>query len=113
MNGGKIGVIDFEKNKISDPYDDLKPFMWNVFVSEYFQTGLINGYFDNNIPEDFFPILAVYAVENMVSFLPWAATIGGDNLETGYKIISSTMEWYDNMTLTIPKWYKGILNFEK
>lgn len=111
VNNGKIGVIDFEKNKISDPYDDLKPFMWNVFVSEYFETGMINGYFNNNIPSDFFPILKVYAAENLVSFLPWAAKIGGDNLKTAYKINASIMEWYDNFDATIPSWYKGVLEF--
>lgn len=112
VNEGKIGVIDFEKNKVADPYDDFKPFMWNVFVSEYFETGFINGYFNNSIPEDFFPILAVYAVENLVSFLPWAYKMGGDNLKTAYKINESIMKWYKNLTITIPTWYKGILNFD-
>lgn len=111
VNNGKIGVIDFEKNKVSDPYDDLKPFMWNVFVSEYFETGMINGYFNNNVPSDFFPILKVYAAENLVSFLPWAAKIGGENLQTAYKINTSIMEWYDNFDATIPTWYKGIIEF--
>lgn len=112
VNNGTIGVIDFEKNKVSDPYDDLKPFMWNVFVSEYFETGIINGYFNNNVPSDFFPILKVYAAENLVSFLPWAAKIGGENLQTAYKINTSIMKWYDNFDATIPTWYKGILEFK-
>lgn len=113
VKDGKIGVIDFEKNKVSDPYDDLKPFMWNVFVSEYFETGIINGYFNNNVPSDFFPILKVYAAENLVSFLPWAAKIGGENLQTAYKINKAIMEWYDNFDLTIPTWYKGIIEFKE
>ena len=109
VHEGKIGVIDFEKNKLSDPYDDLKPFMWNVFVSEYFETGLINGYFNNIVPDDFFPILKLYAAENLVSFLPWAAKLGGDNLKTAYKVNDSIMKWYDNFNLTIPTWYKGVI----
>lgn len=109
VHEGHIGVIDFEKNKLSDPYDDLKPFMWNVFVSEYFETGLINGYFNNEIPDDFFPILKLYAAENLVSFLPWAAKLGGENLKTAYKVNDSIMKWYDNFNLTIPTFYKGII----
>ena len=108
-NNGKIGVIDFEKNKIADPYDDLKPFIWNVFVSEYFQTGLVNGYFNDNVPDDFFPILKMYAAENFISFLPWALKIGGETLTNAYKINTSTMEWYDNFKLTVPTWYKGVI----
>ena len=109
VNNNTIGIIDFEKNKISDPYDDLKPFIWNVFVSEYFVTGLINGYFNDNIPSDFFSILKMYAAENFISFLPWASKIGGETLTNSYKINTSTMEWYDNFKLVVPTWYKGIL----
>lgn len=108
-NGNEIGIIDFEKNKIADPYDDLKPFIWNVFVSEYFETGLVNGYFNDNVPDDFFPILKMYAAENFISFLPWASKIGGETLVNAYKINRSTMEWYDNFKLTVPTWYKGII----
>ena len=50
VQNGKIGIIDFDKNGAADPYDDLKPFCWNVMVSEYFETGLINGY--KMLPEE-------------------------------------------------------------
>ena len=109
VNKGRIGVIDFDKNKINDPYDDFKSFMWNVFVSEYFATGMINGYFDNNIPEDFFPLLAVYATEQLISYLPWAATLKDKDLEKGYAVHNSILGWYEDMTLVVPKWYKGIV----
>ena len=39
----RIGIIDFDKNQIADPYDDFKPFCWNVMESEYFETGLIES----------------------------------------------------------------------
>jgi len=51
---GKINIIDFDKFGIADPYDDLKPFCWYVFQSSYFATGIIDGYFDYHIPDDFF-----------------------------------------------------------
>ena len=111
VNNGRIGVIDFDKNKIADPYDDFKSFMWNVFVSEYFATGMINGYFDNNIPSDFFPLLAVYAAEQLISYLPWAATLKEKDLEKGYAVHNSILGWYGDMTLVVPKWYKGIVDF--
>ena len=111
VNKNKIGVIDFEKNKIADPYDDFKQFMWNAFVSEYFATGMINGYFNNNIPEDFFPILAVYAAEQLTSYLPWASTAEDNNLEKMYAIHNCILDWYDDMKLVVPKWYKRNINF--
>ena len=107
VNNGKIGVIDFDKNTIADTYDDFKPFCWNVFASEYFETGLINGYFDNNPPQEFFKILALYAAESTLSHLPWSIKFGEKEIQTAYKVINSVLLWYDNFNLTIPTWYKG------
>ncbi|MBR3863861.1 MAG: phosphotransferase [Clostridia bacterium] len=107
VNNGKIGVIDFDKNTVADTYDDFKPFCWNVFASEYFQTGLINGYFNGDIPKDFFAILALYAGDSLLSHLPWALRFGDEEVKTANKVINSVLLWYDNFNLTIPTWYKG------
>lgn len=107
VSDGKIAVIDFDKNTIADPYDDFKPFCWNVFASEYFQTGLINGYFEGEPPKEFFKILALYASESIISHLPWAIKFGEKEIRTSYKVINSVLLWYDNFNLTIPTWYKG------
>lgn len=107
VNNGRIGVIDFDKNTVADPYDEFKPFCWNVFASEYFETGLINGYFDNHVPADFFPILALYAAESMISNLPWAVGYGEKEVETAYLVADHMMKWYDGFRLTVPTWYKG------
>lgn len=104
---GEIGVIDFDKNTTADPYDEFKPFCWNVFASEYFETGLINGYFDNQIPEDFFPILALYAAESTISHLPWAMRFGEEEIRTAYRVADQIMEWYDGFQRVVPKWYMG------
>lgn len=109
VNNDEIGVIDFDKSQTADPYDDFKPFCWNVFISEYFETGLINGYFDNQIPQDFFPILALYAAEQLISHLPWAIQFGEKEIQIAYKVMNAIFDWYDDFNLVIPKWYKGII----
>lgn len=109
INNGEVGIIDFEKSTIADPYDDLKPFRWNVLANEYFETGLINAYFEFNIPDDFFPILKFYAAESMISQLPWALNYGEEEIKTAYMLVDKQLEWYDNLKLDIPTWYKGIL----
>ena len=111
VHKGKIGFIDFDKNTISDPYDELKPFCWNVFKSEYFETGLINGYFNNKIPEDFFKILKYYSVESLISQLPWSVQFGEEDIKTAYKVYDAMLEWWGNFNLDVPTWYKGIINF--
>ncbi|MGD9887420.1 MAG: phosphotransferase, partial [Bacilli bacterium] len=109
INNGHIGIIDFDKNEIADPYDDFKPFCWNVFASPYFETGLINGYFNKQIPENFFPILAVYAAESLISHLPWAIRFGEEEMKVAYQVMDAVFEWYDGFNRLVPTWYKGIL----
>ena len=112
VNNGKIGIIDFDKNNVTDPYDDLKPFCWNVMESEYFETGLINGYFDNNIPSDFFKLLKFYTAETIISHLPWAVQFGEEEIRVMEKVNDLQMIWWDNFKLDVPTWYKGIKLFE-
>ena len=109
VNNGKIGIIDFDKNTISDPYDEFKPFCWNVFVSEYFETGLINGYFNNHVPEDFFKILKYYSVESLISQLPWSVQFGDEDIKIAYKVYDAMLKWWNNFNLDVPTWYKGII----
>lgn len=109
VHNGKIGIIDFDKNTIADPYDELKPFCWNVFKSEYFETGLINGYFNNEVPEEFFKILKYYSVESLISHLPWSVQFGEEDIKTAYRVYDAMLEWWGNFNLDIPTWYKGVL----
>ena len=108
VNNGKIGIIDFDKNGIADPYDDLKPFCWNVMVSEYFETGLINGYFKNRIPGDFWKILKFYTAESLISQLPWSVQFGQQEIKTALEVAGNQMKWYGNFDLDVPTWYKGV-----
>lgn len=112
VNNGKIGIIDFDKNTVADPYDELKPFCWNVFVSEYFETGLINGYFNNHVPEDFFKILKYYSVESLISQLPWSVQFGDEDIKVAYRVYDAMLKWWGNFNLDIPTWYKGIIDSE-
>ena len=108
VNNGKIGIIDFDKNGIADPFDDLKPFCWNAMVSAYFETGLINGYFDNSVPDDFWIVLKYYTAESLISHLPWAVKFGQQETKTAFEVADHQMKWYDHFELEIPTWYKEV-----
>ena len=108
IDNGILGIIDFDKLSIADPYDDLKPYCWNALKSEHFATGLINGYFDNKIPNDFFKILKFYTAESLISHLPWSIKFGKKDIETAFFVYECAMKWYDNFNLTVPTWYLGV-----
>ena len=106
-----IVVIDFDKMNMADPYDEFKPYNWNVVKSEYFETGLINGYFEDNIPNDFFKILKFYTIEGIISHLPWALTFGEEEVKTALNMYQEALIWYDDFKLEIPTWYKGVIKW--
>ena len=109
VNNGNVGIIDFDKNGIADPYDEFKPFCWNVMVSEYFETGLVNGYFEDRVPDDFWSVLKFYTTESLISHLPWSVKFGQrGEIETALTVADHQMEWYGNFERDVPTWYKGI-----
>ena len=108
INNGKIGIIDFDKNNVADFLDDFKPYCWNVFKSEYFETGLIDGYFDGKVPDNFFTLLKFYTVETSISQVPWAVQFGEAEIQTAYRVLNHFKLWWGDFKLDIPTWYKKI-----
>lgn len=106
VDNGKLGIIDFDKMKYSDPYDDFKPYYWSVSINKHFEIGLINGYFNNNIPDNFFKILKYYTAESLISHLPWAVGFGDEEIKIAYSMADNIFKWYDNFKLEVPLWYK-------
>ena len=106
ISNNDLFIIDFDKNSIADPYDEFKPYCWNARRSEYFETGLVDGYFNNLVPEDFFLILKYYTIESMISHLPWAVSFGIEEIKIAEEINLLHMKWWNNFKLDIPTWYK-------
>lgn len=106
ISNNELFIIDFDKNSIADPYDEFKPYCWNARRSEYFETGLVDGYFNNLVPEDFFLILKYYTIESMISHLPWAVSFGIEEIKIAEEINLLHMKWWNNFKLDIPTWYK-------
>lgn len=102
----KIYVVDLDRIELADAHDDFKPFAFNVWVSPYFQTGIIDGYFMNEIPDNFFEILKLYAVDSLLAMIPWAITFGEAEVKNAYRLTNDVLKWYNNLELTIPTWYK-------
>ena len=77
--------------------------------SAFFETGLINGYFADAVPDDFFPILKLYTAETLISQLPWSVRFGQAEIDTALRVADLQMQWYDHFDADVPSWYKGIL----
>ena len=107
-NDGKLYIIDFNRNDYGDPWEEFNRIVWCAQTAPLFATGMVNGYFDNNVPHKFWELLALYISSNTLSSLPWALPFGEDQMLVMINQANDVLNWYDNMRNPIPTWYKGI-----
>jgi len=99
----EISIIDWEIhlfNSYGDPWKEL-----TMQATPHFSTGLIQGYFSGQPPEDFWPILALYTSISAISAIPWAYYSFPSELESCINHCANVLEWFDNMKNPVPTWY--------
>ena len=104
-NQGKIGIIDFNRLDYGDAWEEFNRITWCADASKLFASGLINGYFNDEVPEDFFKLMALYIGSNQLSSIPWAIPFGETEIKTMLKQAKDVLEWYNDFQTYVPKWY--------
>jgi len=105
-NSGHLMIIDFQRNDFGDPWEEFNRIVWSAQASPYFASGIVDGYFQNDVPLDFWKLLALYISSNTLSSLYWALPFGESEITTMRNQAKEVLEWYDNMKNPIPIWYK-------
>ncbi len=103
---GKLVVIDFNRNEYGDPWEEFNRIVWCAQAAPLFATGMVDGYFEGEIPNEFWDLLALYISSNTLSSLPWAIPFGQGEIDVMRKQASEVLDWYDGMRSTVPKWYR-------
>ena len=102
---GVLTIIDFDRDDFGDPWEEFNRIVWCVQAAPAFASGMVDGYFDNEIPMDFWRLLALYICSNTLSSLPWAIPFGEEEIKVMRKQAAQVLEWYDGMKSVIPTWY--------
>ncbi|MGB4587736.1 MAG: phosphotransferase [Clostridiaceae bacterium] len=106
---GGIGVIDFNRWEIGDPYEEFyKLESFGTEVSIPYCIGQIDSYFGDNVPQDFWEILAVYVAHASLYSIKWAEKFGQEDIDHMMGICEKSIEHYDNFRRSIPTWYRKI-----
>lgn len=66
---------------------------------------MVNGYFDGDVPLEFWRLLALYISSNTLSSVPWAIPFGQSEIDTMLDQAKEVLQWYDNMKNPVPTWY--------
>ena len=106
-NDNQLGIIDFNRLDFGDPWEEFNRIVWCASVSGHFASGRINGYFGDDVPEDFFRLMALYIGSNMLSSIPWAIPFGQEEVDTMLAQGRKVLDWYDGFQNHIPRWYVG------
>lgn len=102
----KLHIIDFDRQDTGEAYEEFNRITWCASKSPAFASGRVDGYFDSNVPDEFWELLQLYIASNMLSSLPWAIRFGDKEIETMRRSYAEILSWYDDFNLTVPKWYR-------
>lgn len=105
---GEPIVIDFNRADFGDPWQEFNRLVWCAQLSAHFASGIVNGYFNDSVPNEFWKLLALYTCVNGVSSVPWAIRFGDEEIQVMLRQIREVCEWYNGMTREIPSWYIGV-----
>jgi aminoglycoside phosphotransferase (APT) family kinase protein len=102
---GQLMIIDFDRFDFGDPWEEFNRIVWCAQSSPLFASGMVNGYFDNAVPVEFWHLLALYIASNTLSSLPWAIPFGEEEVKVMQKQARQVLQWYDHMRKIVPGWY--------
>lgn len=105
----RLYIIDFDRSDFGDPWEEFNRIVWCAQAAPLFATGMVNGYFDGDVPIEFWRLLALYISSNMLASVAWAIPFGQQEIDVMRNQTKDVLKWYDNMQNTIPAWYAGIL----
>ena len=103
---GKLFIIDFNRNDFGDPWEEFNRIVWCAQAAPRFAAGMVDGYFDSEVPVEFWRLLALYISSNKLSSLPWAIPFGDGEVQTMTNQAADVLSWYDNMRNPVPTWYR-------
>jgi|LSQX01.1.fsa_nt_gb serine/threonine-protein kinase len=104
-HSGKLVVIDFDRSDYGDPWEEFNRIVFCVHVSPLFTSGMVNGYFDGQVPPLFWRLLALYIASNTLASVPWALPYGQSDVDTMLDRARDVLSWYGDFHDPVPSWY--------
>ena len=108
MQDGSIGVIDFNRWEVGDPFEEFyKLENFGIESSIPFCIGQIDAYFDDSVPMDFWIANAVYVAQASLFSIKWAEKFGQREIDGMVARVKRAFADFDGFKKIIPAWYSG------
>lgn len=101
------GVIDFNNFDWGDPlHDFVKVALFQRELSVPFSIGQIEGYFDNNVPDDFWLHYSIYVGMVIFSSVVWSLRFAPEQLDEMITRLYIVLEDHKDFEILKPTWYE-------
>ncbi len=100
---GDLGIIDFGRWCWGDPYMDFQ--CVGRSCSAPFARGQINGYFEGDVPGDFFALMSFYTAVDSIKRICLAYVCGKEEYDEAVRSAEKTFREYNGFAGHVPTWY--------
>lgn len=106
-----VAVIDFNRFGLMDPYEEFyKVELFDTEVSVPFAADRLDGYFDTQIPTEFWQAHRLYLMQSILYSIVWAQPFGPEEVDGMKNRYLRAMQQYDGFEREIPLWYERYKN---
>ena len=105
-DGEELFVIDWQTVDFEGGGDPWVDFINIGIEHPAFAAGQIDGYFNHQVPEEFWRMLALYLSVSAITSIVWAKYFAPDQLDRVLELNRNVVGWYDKMNQVIPSWYR-------
>ncbi|WP_113631998.1 phosphotransferase [Pectobacterium peruviense] len=102
---GELYAIDFQMCGSVDPYLAMMSVDFTARSSVAFAVGQINGYFGEEVPDEFWKLDAFYRLTEMLYAYPIGIGLGGEAAEEMRQIFDGVVKHLDFDKPSAPDWY--------
>lgn len=101
------GVIDFGNFDWGDPFHDfVKLALFQREHSVPFSIGQIKGYFNDEVPEDFWMLYSIYVAMGVFSSVVWSFKFAPEQLDEMVVRVHNILEEHNNFEILKPVWFR-------
>lgn len=107
VSNDKLLLIDFDSFSIGNPWFDFYDKGLAIYKErQAFNKGVIDGYFNNNIPNNFWMFLKIISICTMIQMSAWS--INKMKQDYIFSIEKHLLRSYSDDSNNIPKWYESL-----
>ncbi len=106
LANGNLLLIDFDSFSIGNPWFDFYDKGLAIYKErQAFNKGVIDGYFNNNIPNEFWMFLKIISICTMIQMSSW--NINRNNKDYIFSVEEHLLKTYSDASNNVPKWYEA------